>query len=622
MKILLAIHQRLLARLNATVLILLVILVSISLTVGATLWGTYVIKKELAREREENLRTLLLHTVRVIEPHVKLMVRSEIERVAEELLQFDFIKGVRIVWKEPSIYGDIREMDILLGRHPARPPERLEIAKGDLEGEVISLPIVDQGEVIGRLEVAIDDSSHEKLIRHLLERFFFVGLLISLLVAGLLYLYYRWVSHPALALAKHMEEVPEKLLPFPEVPGPKEIRTLIDSYNHLVERLNHYREELKAAVKRWQEEAKRAEAASRAKTAFLANITHELRTPLTAALGMAELLADSPLPPEERQYVENLKTSLRTLSRLIEDVLSFARLEAERESLREEDFDLRELLTEIEGLLGPQFRRKGLFLRLEIDPSLPSRFRGDAAKIRQVLINLLANALKFTSEGGAVVRVEGVKKSENLIRLRFSVEDTGIGLPQEALERIFIPFERLAGENVPGTGLGLSISRHLVRLLGGKIWAESPGPHQGSTFSFEIPLKVAEEAKKAAPEKKSLTGRVLLAEDNEVTRHFFVKTLEKLGLEVTAVDDGKAALKEALSGQFDLLLLDIRMPGLDGLEVARRLRAAGFRKPILAITAHAVSEVEAESLRAGMDGFITKPISREELWRHLSRWLS
>ncbi len=622
MKILLAIHQRLLARLNATVLILLVILVSISLTVGATLWGTYVIKKELAREREENLRTLLLHTVRVIEPHVKLMVRSEIERVAEELLQFDFIKGVRIVWKEPSIYGDIREMDILLGRHPARPPERLEIAKGDLEGEVISLPIVDQGEVIGRLEVAIDDSSHEKLIRHLLERFFFVGLLISLLVAGLLYLYYRWVSHPALALAKHMEEVPEKLLPFPEVPGPKEIRTLIDSYNHLVERLNHYREELKAAVKRWQEEAKRAEAASRAKTAFLANITHELRTPLTAALGMAELLADSPLPPEERQYVENLKTSLRTLSRLIEDVLSFARLEAERESLREEDFDLRELLTEIEGLLGPQFRRKGLFLRLEMDPSLPLRFRGDAAKIRQVLINLLANALKFTPEGGAVVRVEGVKKSENLIRLRFSVEDTGIGLPQEALERIFIPFERLAGENVPGTGLGLSISRHLVRLLGGKIWAESPGPHQGSTFSFEIPLKVAEEAKKAAPEKKSLAGRVLLAEDNEVTRHFFVKTLEKLGLEVTAVDDGKAALKEALSGQFDLLLLDIRMPGLDGLEVARRLRAAGFRKPILAITAHAVSEVEAESLRAGMDGFITKPISREELWRHLSRWLS
>ncbi len=622
MKILLAIHQRLLARLNATVLILLVILVSISLTVGATLWGTYVIKKELAREREENLRTLLLHTVRVIEPHVKLMVRSEIERVAEELLQFDFIKGVRIVWKEPSIYGDIREMDILLGRHPARPPERLEIAKGDLEGEVISLPIVDQGEVIGRLEVAIDDSSHEKLIRHLLERFFFVGLLISLLVAGLLYLYYRWVSHPALALAKHMEEVPEKLLPFPEVPGPKEIRTLIDSYNHLVERLNHYREELKAAVKRWQEEAKRAEAASRAKTAFLANITHELRTPLTAALGMAELLADSPLPPEERQYVENLKTSLRTLSRLIEDVLSFARLEAERESLREEDFDLRELLTEIEGLLGPQFRRKGLFLRLEMDPSLPSRFRGDAAKIRQVLINLLANALKFTPEGGAVVRVEGVKKSENLIRLRFSVEDTGIGLPQEALERIFIPFERLAGENVPGTGLGLSISRHLVRLLGGKIWAESPGPHQGSTFSFEIPLKVAEEAKKAAPEKKSLTGRVLLAEDNEVTRYFFVKTLEKLGLEVTAVDDGEAALREALSGQFDLLLLDIRMPGLDGLEVARRLRAAGFRKPILAITAHAVSEVEAESLRAGMDGFITKPISREELWRHLSRWLS
>jgi len=618
----LAIRQRLLERLNATVLILLVILLSISLTVGATLWGTYTIKKELAREREENLRTLLLHTVRVIEPHVKLMVRSEIERVAEELLQFEFIKGVRIVWKEPSIYGDIREMDFLLGRHPPRLPERLEITKGNLEGEIISLPISDKGEVIGRLEVAIDDTFHENLIRHLLERFFLVGLAISFLVAGLLYLYYRLVSHPALDLAKHMEQAPEKLLPFPEVPGPREIRILVESYNHLVERLNHYREELRAAVKRWQEEAKRAEAASRAKTAFLANITHELRTPLTAALGMAELLADVPLPPEEQQYLENLRSSLRTLSELIEDVLSFARLEAERESLREEDFDLKEMLRELEELLGVQFERKGLFFKVEMASGVPRYLRGDVAKIRQVLINLLANALKFTPEGGAILRVEPVRQSGTLVRLRFTVEDTGIGLPPEALKRIFIPFERLAPESVPGTGLGLSISQHLVHLLGGEIWAESEGVGRGARFYFEVPLKITKPAMAPRVEGQRLSGRVLLAEDNAVTRHFFVKTLEKLGLEVKAVTNGEAALEEALSRPFDLLLLDIRMPGLSGLEVARRLRAAGFQAPILAITAHAVSEVEAESLRAGMDGFITKPISREELFRHLSRWLS
>ncbi|NPB09048.1 MAG: response regulator [Thermodesulfobacteria bacterium] len=622
MKGALAIRRRLLARLNATVLVLLVILVSVSLTVGATLWGTYVVQKELAREREENLKTLLLHTVRVIEPHVKLLVRSEIERVADELLQFEFIKGVRIVWQEPSIYGDIREMDILLGRHPSNPPERLQISKGDLEGEIFSLPIIDQGEVIGRLEVAVDDRLHQELIHHLLERFLFVGLFISFLVGGLLYLYYRLVSHPALALAKHMEQAPEKLLPFPEVPGPKEIRVLVESYNHLVERLNHYREELKAAMRRWQEEATRAEAASRAKTTFLANITHELRTPMTAALGMAELLADGSLPSEERQYVDNLRNSLKTLSGLIEDVLSFARLEAERENVREEVFDLHALLEDLRKLFEPQFRSQGLYLKLEIAPDLPRLVKGDEAKIRQVLINLLGNALKFTMKGGAVLSARVVQRNEGLVHVEFAVKDTGVGIPEDALERIFIPFERLAPESIPGTGLGLSISQHLARMLGGSIEVKSEGPGHGATFYFRVPLKLVEGERPEAPKVEKLSGRVLLAEDNAVTRHFFVKILEKLGLSVVAVADGNQALEEALKGDFDLVLLDIRMPGLDGLEVARRLRAAGFRKPILAITAHAVSEVEAESLRAGMDGFITKPISREELWRHLSRWLS
>ena len=613
-------------RLNATIIAFLVICICLIITLGATVCGTYLIKKELDRERKDTIQTLLLHTARIIKPHIKLMVRGEIEHVAEELLSFEFIKGVRITWQEPNIYRQIREMDLLLGKKPEKHPQKFSITKGNLKGEIISTPIVDNYKAIGTLEVAIDDSIHRQLLKNLWTKFFIIGLTVSILLSILLYLYCYLMNKPILHLAEHMKKKGIKLIPFSEEIAPKEIKILIESYNLLVKHLQHYRKDLINAVKRWQQEVKRAEAASRAKTEFLANITHELRTPLTVALGMAELIKEEPLTPKQQRYLQNLETSLKNLAKLIEDVLSFARLEEERELLQTEVFDLHAFLDELVRILRPQYEAKGLYLRLSIEEQVPRLVEGDPVKVRQILVNLLANALKFTppGQGGAEIVVRVEDEGEDLVRLHFEVRDTGVGILQEDLEKIFIPFERLQQKELPGTGLGLSISQHLVRLLKGEIWAESPGLGQGTVFHVILPFKKAPEERKEVEEEETpkLKGRVLFAEDNPVTQLFFVKTLRKLGLSVEAVSDGREALKKALEEKFDLILLDIRMPGLDGLEVARRLRQQGYKGPILALTAHAVSEVEAESLRAGMDGFITKPIGRQELARRLSKWLS
>ncbi len=611
-------------RINATVISIVLVSVCLFLVFAVTIWGTFLIKKELDRERKETINTLLLHTVRIIKPHIKLMVRGEIEHVAEELLVFEFIKGVRIVWQEPSIYRQIRELDIMLGKNINKEPKQFQIVKGNMNGEIISKSIFDGTKKIATLEVAIDDSIHEHLLKVLWTKFLIIGLFVSIIISFLLYFYYYLVSRPVLNLAEHMKKSGIKLIPFKEEIAPKEIKDLINSYNYLIESLKHYRKDLINTVKHWQQEVQRAENASRAKTEFLANITHELRTPLTVALGMTELIKEESLTENQKKYIQNLEQSLKTLSELIEDVLSFARLEREKEVLQSEVFDLNNFLEEIIKIFKPAYDNKQLKLRLFVDKDVPRFIEGDQVKLRQILINLLSNALKFTPQGAVELRVTVKEKGEDLVFLHFEVRDTGIGIPPDALEKIFIPFERLEHKDLPGTGLGLSICQHLVSLLKGEIWAESPGEGQGASFHVVIPFRKAlsKKVSKTLDFPERLSGKVLLAEDNPMTQHFFVKTLEKLGLSVEAVSDGREALRKALSREFDLVLLDIRMPGLDGLEVARRLRQEGFDRPILALTAHAVSEMEAESIRVGMDGFITKPIGRKELARRLSQWLS
>ncbi len=619
------------AKLDLKILLALILVIIAGILLLATSVGTYFLQREMTLEREKTIHFLLLQSSRLLVPHLKLRIEKEVRRIARGLLQYEFIKGVRVTWVESPIFEDIREMDLLLkkareGPGPSHAPKILTVEEGQLKGKVMAVPILDEnGQKIGKLEVIIDDSHYRRFMRKLWADFFIGGVIIILLVVFLLAFFFRAVTNPILALAHRMEVSPEKLRPFPEVVAPKEVQVLIKAYNHLVERLNRYRQELEAALKRWREEAERAEAASRAKTAFLANISHEIRTPMVATLGMTELLEDTPLSEEQRRYLANLKDSVQTLQRMISDILDFARLENRREWLKLERFPLLQLVEECVALFRHEFEKKGLEFSYSFDPRLRVEVEADRSKIMQILINFLSNALKFTEKGGVSLEISLEKEEKDRIWVHFKVRDTGIGIAQKDLERIFIPFER-AEESFDrpyrGTGLGLAISGQLARLMGGKIWAESEGLGKGSIFHVILPLKRLEtRPTEQKQEEISIRGRVLLAEDNEVTRHFFEKTLKKLGLEVISVADGEEAYKKALEEEFDLFLLDIQMPKLDGLEVAKLLRQKGIKGPIVALTAHAVKDFEEKSREAGMDGFITKPISRQELAQKLARWL-
>ncbi len=607
------------------------ILFSLAISFGATIWGTYILRQELMREREETLELLLKHTAEVLKPHLKLKVRQEISRILEELVQFDFINGARVTWQEPSIYQDIRHFDILLGKKSSPATTTLSVEEGNLnKGKIITFPLRDEKENMGYLEVAVDDGLHQKIIQKAIFNFLLIGFLLSTLLCGILYLYYHFVTMPILDLVNHIKELQEKskegnLKLFPKILAPKEIENLILAFNELIRRINVSQENLKNTMKQWRIEAYRAEQASQAKTKFLANVSHEIRTPITTALGMVELLKESPLNSEQREQLSHLEKSLENLKELLNETLDFAKLEEGAVFIKEEPFDLKALLEECFKLFIPQIEKKGLCYEIKIPENLP-QFLGDRAKIKQIILNFLSNAVKFTEKGKISLEARPLKKGENFYYWQIMVRDTGRGITKEDLEKIFLPFERLEetfDKFYFGSGLGLAISKRLAKLLGGKLWAESKGPGAGSVFYLEIPLKVCNfdhKTEGSTPEK--LSGKVLLAEDNHVNQLYFRKILEKLGLKVTLARDGYEALEKARKDSFDLLLLDIRMPGIDGLEVARTLRQEGYSGPILALTAHVVEEIEKEAQRAGLDGFIVKPITRRELAKYLSKWLS
>ncbi len=614
---------------NIRFFFVLAIIFSLLIIFGATLWATFTLNRELLREREETLNILMKHTAEVLKPHLKLKVKSEIERILKELLQFDFINGVKVTWQEPSIYQELRTLDTLLGKKVPQNDQKLEVVIGHLEGKIISYPLKEDDDIIGTLEVAIDDSLHQKIIQKTLWNFFLIGLSLACILCGLLYLYYHFATVPIIDLADHIRRLREaenkqNLKPFPQFRAPSEIKQLITAFNELIEKVNEYQKNLEEALNQWRLEARRAEAANKAKTEFLANVSHEIRTPIAGALGMVELLEETSLSKEQRENLKHLKNALKNLKDLLNETLDFARLEVGTPEIKEEVFSLKELINECAGLFRADLEKKGIKLEIDLPKNLPL-FAGDAGKLKQILLNLLSNAVKFTDQGVIKIELNVLKEGADFCWLRLSVHDTGKGIKPEEIEKVFTPFERLEEtfeKPYLGTGLGLAIAYRLAKLLGGKLWAESKGPGQGASFHLDIPLKLAEERPSKSEAPNHLKGRVLLAEDNPVNQLYFRKTLEKLGLEVTVAGDGFEALKLARQNSFDLLLLDIRMPGLDGLEVARRLRKEGYQGVILALTAHVVKDIEREAQGAGLDGFLTKPLTRKELAKKLAPWLT
>ncbi|MFN8041246.1 MAG: ATP-binding protein [Acidimicrobiales bacterium] len=373
-----------------------------------------------------------------------------------------------------------------------------------------------------------------------------------------------------------------------------------------------------------------AVAASRSKSEFVATVSHEMRTPLHALLGLSELLLRGHgLAEGDRRAVRAIHDSASSLSALIGDVLDFSQIEAGRLEIADEPYDVRDVLDHVEALLRPQARARSLTLHVSAAADLPALVLGDRRRLQEVLINLVGNAVKFTEHGG--VHVSVVVEAE-APALRFSVTDTGPGIPPDAQARIFEPFDRGASdEAAPGTGLGLSISARLVELLGGRLHLCSEAG-RGSTFSFALPLRAAEPTPElddgrpspADSSARPSAGRVLVVEDNEVNRLLADTQLRALGYECLLAEGGAAALDVLARTRVDVVLMDLRMPDLDGVETTRRIRAAqhatSSRVPIVAVSASATAQEQIRCLSAGMDDFLPKPVTLDALRAMLERW--
>ncbi|HEY8615547.1 ATP-binding protein [Phenylobacterium sp.] len=506
-----------------------------------------------------------------------------------------------------------------------RPPGAPEAAR-----EVIRADVVHQGRRVGELSITVEAPSLRPMLPQFIALTFallFGGIGVALFLARSLA---KRVIAPVQSLSDAMHEVAAggSFAPVEVAAQDELFQSLNDSFNHLLGKLGEREEDLKRAMRELEQARDAANAANVLKTQFLANMSHEIRTPLNGVLAMAEVMAMGELAKSQRERLDVIRQSGALLLAVLNDVLDLSKIEAGKLTLVTEDFELEPALAATRDSYAAQAQAKGLAFSLQVDAAASGWWRGDADRMRQILGNLLSNAVKFTPAGEVAAAIDVNPDSG---ALRMVVRDTGVGIPPEKLPSLFEKFtqaDNSATRRFGGTGLGLAICRELTQMMGGSIVVESR-EGKGSVFTVELPLEHGEATDPGAAVGPSHDSgiRLLAAEDNPTNRQVLTAVMNSLGIDIDIVPDGKEAVEAWKLGRYDLILMDIQMPVMDGIEAARAIRAAERaagrpRIPIVALTANALSHQVAEYMAAGMDGHVAKPIEIAKLYEAISAALN